>query len=210
MTTRQQLRLQPGNWRKFDSFCWDRAYSGGSEYLPDAGDFAIVYTHNRDSDTLTQSNAAQIAEALAPFMEGDNLDVIAEDHNHWACGWIAGYAIRVYRNGEPTPAALAWEEIQDRLDDYPVLDEEDWSRRESDEQYEAWDNWVKYDFRRELGKVFPEAREADFDQLEPLWRELECEGYAEWDGEYVNVERAAQCVTRRDMGRAGIKLHYTR
>lgn len=204
------MRLKPGNWREFECFVWDRAYAGGREYLPDAEEFAIVYTNNRDSSTLTESNAAQIEAALEPFMSGDNPDVLPEDHNHWACGWIKGYAIRVYRDGAPTPAALAWEEIQDRLDDYPVLDEEDWSRRESEEQYEAWDNWVKYDFRRALGKVFPEAREADFDQLEPLWRELEYEGHAEWDGEHVNVERAAQCVTRQDLGRAGIKLRRKR
>ena len=53
-----------GNWRKFDSFAWhDRP--------EDSAEWAIVYTHNRDSDLLDQSNADAIDKALAPFTEGD-------------------------------------------------------------------------------------------------------------------------------------------
>ena len=113
-----------GNWRKFESFCW-------FERPDDADEFAILYTHNRDSGLLDQSNAAVIANALEPFIE--NGDVRAEDHSHWACGWIAGFAIRVFRNGEVTPAFAKWHELQERLDDYPILDEMDYSNRE----YEA-------------------------------------------------------------------------
>ena len=115
-----------GNWQRFDSFGWhDRP--------EDCEEWAIVYTHNRDSGLLDQSNADAIDKALAPFAEGDNPDVRAEHHGHWACGWIDGYAIRVYRNGQITEAFRAFHELAARLADYPVLDEEDFSRRE----YEA-------------------------------------------------------------------------
>ena len=113
-----------GNWQKFDCFGWhDRP--------EDSEEWAIVYTHNRDSDLLDQSNADAIDEALAPFADGG--DVRAEHHGHWACGWIDGYAIRVYRNGQITEAFRTYHELAARLADYPVLDEEDFSRRE----YEA-------------------------------------------------------------------------
>ena len=113
-----------GNWRKFDCFTWhDRP--------EDCAEWAIVYTHNRDSDLLDQSNADAIDKALAPFLEGP--DVRAEHHGHWACGWIDGYAIRVYRNGQITEAFRAYHALAARLADYPILDEEDHSRRE----YEA-------------------------------------------------------------------------
>ena len=113
-----------GNWRSVGSFCWfDRPN--------DADQFAIFYTYNRDSGLLDQSNAAVIAEALVPFVESG--DVRAEDHSHWACGWIAGFAIRVYRDGEITPAFAKWHELHERLDNYPILDEADYSNRE----YEA-------------------------------------------------------------------------
>ncbi len=113
-----------GNWRKFDCFSWhDRP--------EDCAEWAIVYTHNRDSDLLDQSNADAIDKGLAPFLEGPN--VRAEHHGHWACGWIDGYAIRVYRNGQITEAFRAYHALAARLADYPILDEEDHSRRE----YEA-------------------------------------------------------------------------
>ena len=81
---------------------------------------------------MDQSNAAEIDKALAPFMEEEDADVRAEHHGHWACGWIDGYAIRVYRNGQITKAFRAYHELAVRLADYPVLNEEDFSRREYD------------------------------------------------------------------------------
>jgi hypothetical protein len=112
-----------GNWRRFGSFCW-------FERPEDADAFAILYTHNRDSGLLDQSNAAVIAEALEPFIESG--DVRSESHSHWACGWVAGFAIRVYSNGQVTPAFAKWHELQERLDDYPVLDETGYNNLEYD------------------------------------------------------------------------------
>ena len=51
-----------GNWRKFDSFAW-------FDQPDDADNWYIFYTHNRDSDLLTQSNAEQIDKAMKPFVE---------------------------------------------------------------------------------------------------------------------------------------------
>lgn len=119
----QNLR---GNWRKFNCFYWDN-----ESELPDSDNWCIVYTHNRDSGLLTESNAHAIAQIMEPFLEGD--DLLVEDHNHWVVGWVAGYSIRVYKQdtkNEYTPAFLAWCDIQNRLENYPVLDEEDWSARE--------------------------------------------------------------------------------
>ena len=52
---------------------------------------------------------------------------------HWAVGWIDGYAIRVFRDGQITDAFKAYHELSAQLADYPILDEEDYSNRE----YEA-------------------------------------------------------------------------
>ena len=83
------------------------------------------------------SNADAIALLLEPLLESD--DVYAEDHNHWACGWIAGYSVRVYRqdwdeisDDKYTPAFLAVAKIIQRLQNYPVLDEENYSEKEID------------------------------------------------------------------------------
>ena len=55
-----------GNWERFNSFIWFR-----DREVEDADQWAIIYTHNRDSGLLDQSNAKVISEAMAPFTEGD-------------------------------------------------------------------------------------------------------------------------------------------
>ncbi len=117
-----------GNWMEFDCFSWAR-----SNEIEDADQFCIVYTNNRDSGLLEQSNAEATAEAMKPFLDQEPCDVLEEHHNHWAVGWVDGYAIRVYRDGKITKAFRTYHQIQSRLADYPVLDEEDYSARE----YEA-------------------------------------------------------------------------
>lgn len=117
-----------GNWQKFDSFCWHRQYD-----LESPEDWTIVYTHGRDSGLVAQSNAHAIQTAMRPFLDTEDPDVIEEHHGHWGCGWIDGYAIRVFRNEEITPAFQAWANLHFCMQDYPLLDEEDYSHRE----YEA-------------------------------------------------------------------------
>lgn len=121
-------RKAAGNWREFPSFVWWRAKD-----IPDAGAWAVLYTHHRDSGILDQSNAAAISKKLEPLTEGDDPDVVVERHDHWACGWIDGFAVRVFKDGEITAAFRAYHGLAERLEDYPVLDETDYSNRE----YEA-------------------------------------------------------------------------
>ncbi len=128
MDLEEAAKQAAGNWRKFESFVWWRARD-----ISDATDFAILYTKNRDSGLLDLSNAAAIAKALEPFTEGDDPDVIEESHSHWAVGHIEGFAIRVFRDGQITEAFKAYHELAERMDNYPVLDESDYSERE----YEA-------------------------------------------------------------------------
>jgi hypothetical protein len=119
-----------GNWQKFQSFGWS------SEDRPDDSDkWCIVYTHNRDSGTVERSNAQVIAETMAPFLgwHKDGADAQAEHHGHWAVGWVDGYAIRVRdTQGNPTPAFVAWCEMQMAIENYSVLD----SGRHSEMEYE--------------------------------------------------------------------------
>jgi hypothetical protein len=115
-----------GNWRHFECFCWHRQPH-------DANRWCIVYTHHRDSGLLDQSNAAAIEEALMQFTEGDDPNVVFESHFHWAVGHVDGMSIRVYRRGRITKAFKAYHALAERMANYPVLDEEDYSSRE----YEA-------------------------------------------------------------------------
>jgi hypothetical protein len=58
---------------------------------------------------------------------------VFESHSHWLVGHIDGFSVRVFRDGEITEAFRTYHELAERLADYPLLDEEDYSRRE----YEA-------------------------------------------------------------------------
>lgn len=115
-----------GNWKRFDSFVWFR-----DRELNDADQWSVIYTHNRDSRLLDQSNAHVISTAMESFTEGGDPDVVFESHSHWAVGHVDGFSIRVFdASGEITEAFKAYHELAERIDDYPILNESDYSDRE--------------------------------------------------------------------------------
>jgi hypothetical protein len=123
-----------GNWRKFDCFAWHRGF-----HLDDADKWAVIYLSNRDSGLLDQSNAAVILKALTPYIEQDDPDVVVERHSHWAVGFLDGVSIRVRRpDGTITSAFTEYCELQERLGNYPILDEEDYSQRECEAALENY------------------------------------------------------------------------
>lgn len=120
-----------GNWLTFDSFSW---YGRPDEVTPTH--WTLQYTTSRDADILTESNAAYIDKKMAPYIESG--DVIPQRINHWAVGWLEGYAIKVYADDDCTITTEAWDtflDIKARQDDYPVLDEEDFSEREENSKH---------------------------------------------------------------------------
>lgn len=130
----------------------------------DSENWCIVYTHNRDSGTLTKSNALEIAEALQPFE--DSGDITPEDHSHFLCGWVKGFAIRVRDgNGNITQAFAAYAELLERLEAYPILSEERTSQMESDDEIESWKSYGRWDFQRallrSLEELLPEEKWVD-------------------------------------------------
>ena len=115
-----------GNWQRFSSFIWFR-----DREVDDADQWAIIYTHNRDSGLLDHSNAKVISQSMAPFTEGDDADVVIESHSHWAVGHVDGFSIRVFdSNGEITDAFRKYHELAEAMDNYPILDESDYFERE--------------------------------------------------------------------------------
>jgi hypothetical protein len=121
-------REAAGNWLQFDCFSWDKANE-----IEDSEQFAIVYTRHRDSELVEISNAEAIAEAMEPFLDQEPCGVSEEHHTHFAIGWCEGYSIRVFRDGQITDAFRTYHELQRRLTDYPLLDDEDYCQKE----YEA-------------------------------------------------------------------------
>jgi len=153
--------LAAGNWKTFDSFIWFDEPEGADRY-------ALVYWTNRDADIATQSNDHVFKAELGTFDD----DVILQEHNHWAVGWVGGAAIRVYdKEGHVTDAFMRYHELARFVETYPVLDDEDFSRRKAEAtvknieyQYEAKiaddapDDWADQVYRW-LSKNKPEALE---------------------------------------------------
>lgn len=113
-----------GNWSRKDSFMWWER--------PEHAEKWMHYTlYHRDSGLLDQSNGEYIAKALAKYPR----QVIRQSHSHFAVGWLEVLVIKVYTSrGKITAAFRKLYELQQRMsEDYFILDESDYSRR----QYEA-------------------------------------------------------------------------
>ena len=130
LTLEEAATEAAGNWQRFQCFCWYR------DDVDDKENWAIIYTHNRDSRLLDMSNAGVIAKAMQPFADTDDPDVVFESHSHWAVGHVDGFCIRVIRDGEITAAFQKYHELAERMADYPILDEADYSDRECEATYE--------------------------------------------------------------------------
>ena len=134
-----------GNWENFQCFVWFRDGD-----LPDADQWAVMYTHHRDSGLLDQSNASVINREMIPYTQGEDPDVVFESHSHWAVGHIDGFSMRVFRNGQITGAFQKYHELLEQIEAYPILDDEDYSNREYEATVENIDDaaWkLKHDFQ---------------------------------------------------------------
>lgn len=132
------------NHAKFRDFAW-------FERPADSEKWAIIYTDNRDSGPIDRANAQEIGEALARFPR----HAIAECHNHWACGHVNGYRLRVYDSrGRITQACKVYCDLLAALENYPVLNDETLSKIESEEIDDSWDSWLAAEFQKQLDKDF--------------------------------------------------------
>lgn len=107
---------------------WTMPANYAGEIWPDYYTAGVGQT--RDSDALAQSNFAAMLRALGG--ESETVTIVRE--SHWACGWVEWIAIH---QDDENALAIA-DELCGRLEDYPVLDEDDWSEREQDEANDVW------------------------------------------------------------------------
>jgi hypothetical protein len=97
---------------------------------------------HRDSGVLDISNYETVyADLLDRF---GNENVFTDSASHWAVGWSDEILVTAWNDpdGEETlenvhPAFLAAMEWHGKLEDYPVADEEDYSRREYEDALET-------------------------------------------------------------------------
>ncbi len=93
--------------------------------------YSSGFGQSRDSDDLEQSNFATAIAALGG--ESETVEIVRE--SHWAVGWVEWIAIH-QDDGDALEIA---DKLQDRMANYPVLNEEDWSQREWDHAQGNWE-----------------------------------------------------------------------
>jgi hypothetical protein len=98
-------------------------YSGGME----RADWVVVPVgRNRNSEILQESNFDVALERLG----GESKNVEIHRFGHWGCGWFELILVNP-KSKKHVKIAL---EIKNDLDDYPVLDDSDFSEREREYQ----------------------------------------------------------------------------
>lgn len=92
------------------------------------GRMSAGFGMHRDSDPLEESN---YFTALKLY-EAEGVEVREDRFNHWAVGWVDQLTVAI------TPASVrVLEELRERIENYPVLDDEDFSQREWDSDHEG-------------------------------------------------------------------------
>ena len=103
---------------------WPCAYWG------ERGTWYVAAGRSRDSELIEESNWHAILEALG----GESDTVAIERENHWACGWVEHLLI----DPADTARVQLANELRERIENYPILDEEDYSRREDESCNQIW------------------------------------------------------------------------
>jgi hypothetical protein len=121
------------------------AFDGRGAFLPNRQNWLVVIGRNRDSDHYTASNF----DAALEMLGGESRSVEVHRFGHWACGWLEIILV----SPQSKKAAVA-RDIEERLQGYPLLDEDDASRREEEAYNEAWNEYACREFIRGLAKQF--------------------------------------------------------
>lgn len=117
-------------------------YSG-----PDLNSWFEGPGQGRDSGVLTQSNFAVALDMLG----GESETVEVRRFGHWACGWFE--LILVHEADHKALKVLA--EIGQALEDYPVLDDMDYSEREYEYLDETFE-YYEFEFTKSFVDIFGE------------------------------------------------------
>jgi hypothetical protein len=126
----------------------------------------VIYSHNRDSSILEETNFKAILEDLGG--EGDLVRVIR--HGHWACGWIEYITV-----DDTAPEALLDQcvDITRALAGYPVYSDDLYSEAQWAAIAEHWKQSIlrdRVDYCRDAGiSIFAARRDC---MPEGIWEVL--------------------------------------
>ncbi len=106
-------------WEYPDSYYGDTHYG-----------WYVFFAHHRDSDLITESNWECI---IKEFPESDSIQIVR--NSHWAVGWIE--FIKIHKTDYENLKRA--DDILSQLENYLILNEEDYSARELESVNEYWE-----------------------------------------------------------------------
>lgn len=127
--------------------------------LPEQQDWLVAPCGtNRDAGALTRSNFKCQLKALG----GESETVEVHRFGHWGPGWFEIVLIDP-KDAERVKIA---ESIESALEDYPVLDDMDFSQEEHDEANEVWKNC--YRPKERIAYIRKHRSQFDFSDLQDM------------------------------------------
>lgn len=97
-----------------------------------------------------------------------------------------------------------WEDVRSMVDDYPLLDEEELSELEREDQDSQWESWVRSDFAREVSKQYRvDILACEDSDVRTLFETTADEANIYWEDEgsgsgmYISVEKVAESIEDR-------------
>ena len=128
-------------------------------FLSGQGEWLVApCKRNRDSNSFDSSNWDQQLEMLG----GESKRAQIHRFGHWACGWFEIVLIN-----PRSKLVKIGNQIESQLENYPILDENDWSQRE----FEAYCTAFKDDYKRCFAsaiETFMEENEIVFDEFNEI------------------------------------------
>jgi len=112
-------------------------------FLDDRQEWLVApVSRTRDTGPLEESNFQAFLDGLGG--ESDSVEV--HRFGHWGPGW---YEIIIIDPKAEDIVALA-QEMEDSLENYPVLDDEELFKLEQAAEQESWESWGRKDFESDL------------------------------------------------------------
>jgi hypothetical protein len=190
--------IQTPQFKHLEKWVHPQYYMG--ENYPE---YYIVYSRNRDSDILEESNFHSITEELK-----DHEGFISPSFNHWLCGWCE--IIMMHESDHE--GLIKADQLLENLSDYPILDDEDYSERELDSRIESWENWARSDFIHGIeGKLDLELSDNQDDNIKEFFDNFTDRINEYWiiegSGSYIDMDRIIEKVQKEDLVKHGIKFN---
>jgi len=130
----------PTQYKDFAPTCFDHK----GAFLPDRQEWYVCpVSITRDSDVLAESNF----ETAQKILDEDKAEYEVHRFEHWGPGWFE--ILLVHPENLPTV-----EKIEETLENYPVLDDDDYCEREYEAVIEAWESYGFDEFIATIKKHF--------------------------------------------------------